>query len=489
MNSRPAAAASARRRPGPRRGDERHDGEPPGQPPTRRRAPATVATIKTAVRRQKMPSALALAEEEHHERPELERQLEARVRAPCAADRWGARSRTPSVQSGNGARRNRARRRAAGRRSPSPTPMKCTGSPVFAAIADQDAAARGAVELGHDEPGHPRLVAKTSTWFSAFWPVVASSVNSTACGARRIVLADHADDLRELGHQLRLVLQPPGGVDEQHVGAGFAAPPPARRRRAPPRRSRARARSPARRRARPRSSAARSRRRETCRRPRASRSCLRAEASGELADGGGLAGAVDADHQDHEGRLRGVDRKRHGHRRQHLLDLCRRARRAPPPALISLSSRSCASASAMRAACRCRGRPGSAGPRARRGVAAVEPSLGEDVGDAGGELAATTARARVFSRSNQLCCGGWRSRRRASADAGAIGCRWFRRNGARSAVPAHTRSGPPRRAAPAPAGRRSAVVRAEQPAEEPAFVRCHYAGSCLQPTSSRCDRR
>ena len=84
----------------------------------------------------------------------------------------------------------------------------------------QDAALRGAVELGHDEPGdagHRRGTSRPGT--SAFWPVVASSTSSTACGAVGIDLFQHAHDLLELGHQLGLVLQPPGGVDEQHVGA------------------------------------------------------------------------------------------------------------------------------------------------------------------------------------------------------------------------------------------------------------------------------
>ncbi|MGY3107184.1 hypothetical protein ACVWW7_003811 [Bradyrhizobium sp. LM6.9] len=43
----------------------------------------------------------------------------------------------------------------------------------------------------------------------------------------------------------------------------------------------------------------------------------------EFSDGGGLAGAVDADHEDDEGLLAGVDLERLRHRRQHLLDLDR----------------------------------------------------------------------------------------------------------------------------------------------------------------------
>ena len=49
----------------------------------------------------------------------------------------------------------------------------------------------------------------------------------------------------------------------------------------------------------------------------------------ELADGGGLAGAVDADHEDHE-RLAAADRERLRHRRHDLLDLG-----APAPAFTS----------------------------------------------------------------------------------------------------------------------------------------------------------
>ena len=43
---------------------------------------------------------------------------------------------------------------------PSPTPMKCTGRPKFVGDRDQDAAARGAVELGHHQPGDARGLAE-----------------------------------------------------------------------------------------------------------------------------------------------------------------------------------------------------------------------------------------------------------------------------------------------------------------------------------------
>ena len=47
----------------------------------------------------------------------------------------------------------------------------------------------------------------------------------------------------------------------------------------------------------------------------------RGELGGQLADGRGLAGAVDADDEDDMRLVREVELQRHGDRRQHLLDL------------------------------------------------------------------------------------------------------------------------------------------------------------------------
>ncbi len=52
-----------------------------------------------------------------------------------------------------------------------------------------------------------------------FWPVVASMVSSTSCGAPSSLLADHAVDLAQLLHQVVLGVQPPGGIDDDHVAA------------------------------------------------------------------------------------------------------------------------------------------------------------------------------------------------------------------------------------------------------------------------------
>ena len=185
-----------------------------------------------------------------------------------------------------------------------------------------------------------------------------------------VELFQHADDLGELGHQIGLVVQPAGGVDQQQsrhlsVLARLAA----RRRRGrrhprPLRRER-----PARRCARPRSPAARRRRPGRCRRRRASRPCRSRDRNArKLADGGGLAAAVDAD-DEHDMRRARRDRARGlRHRLQHAGDrsgedlayffLARSRGRdarvpAPPPASPPWRDRD---------------RPRSARPRVRRGL-------------------------------------------------------------------------------------------------------------------------
>ena len=65
----------------------------------------------------------------------------------------------------------------------SPTPIAWTGSRNRSAIGDKDAALGGAVELGHDEAGDAGRFREDFDLARAFWPVVASSTSSTACGA------------------------------------------------------------------------------------------------------------------------------------------------------------------------------------------------------------------------------------------------------------------------------------------------------------------
>ena len=102
---------------------------------------------------------------------------------------------------------------------PSPTPMKCTGSRCFSASATRMPPRAVPSSLVITSPVTPAILLKISTCDSAFCPAVASSTSSTACGAVGVELPDHANDLFELVHQLGLVLQPAGGVDQQHVDA------------------------------------------------------------------------------------------------------------------------------------------------------------------------------------------------------------------------------------------------------------------------------
>ena len=194
-----------------------------------------------------------VGDEEGDQRPHLDQQFDALVHA----------SSSPAMA--------RAKASASkGCRSPicSPTPIACTGRFEFLGDGDENAAARGAVELGHDEAGDARDLGEDSACAKAFCPVVASSTRSTAWGADAIQLLDDPDDLVEFGHQIGLVLQPAGRVDEQDVGAvggGLRHGVEGQARGIGPRRAR---RSWWRRCARPTRSAARWPRRERCRRRR-----------------------------------------------------------------------------------------------------------------------------------------------------------------------------------------------------------------------------
>ncbi len=68
-------------------------------------------------------------------------------------------------------------------------------------------------------PVHFTVFLNFSAWAIAFWPLVASSTSSTSCGAPSICLADDAVDLLQLAHQVRLRVQPAGGVHDQDVEA------------------------------------------------------------------------------------------------------------------------------------------------------------------------------------------------------------------------------------------------------------------------------
>ena len=82
---------------------------------------------------------------------------------------------------------------------------------------DQDAAAGGAVELGHDEPGHSRALAEHLNLGKRV--LTGSGVEHEQDVVRRfgVEAAEDAADFRQLLHQVRLVLQAAGGVDDQYV--------------------------------------------------------------------------------------------------------------------------------------------------------------------------------------------------------------------------------------------------------------------------------
>ena len=115
--------------------------------------------------------------------------------------------------------------------------------------------------------------------------------------------------------RLLLRVQAAGGVDEQHVGPRACGRLQASKTTAPGSAPRCRCTISHADALAPRLRAARPRPRGTCRPRRARPSCpRRCSASGELGDRGGLARAVDADHEDHERALRFVDHQRPAHR-------------------------------------------------------------------------------------------------------------------------------------------------------------------------------
>src|SRR4029079_19810304 len=87
----------------------------------------------------------------------------------------------------------------------------------------KSAAPRGAVELGDDEAGHARDLLEHLDLGERILPRggVEHEQHAVRCGL--VELFQNAHDLGELRHQIALVLQPPGGVDQEHIlafGAG-----------------------------------------------------------------------------------------------------------------------------------------------------------------------------------------------------------------------------------------------------------------------------
>src|ERR1700747_2271812 len=190
---------------------------------------------------------------------------------------------------------------------------------VFRRNGNQDAAARGAVELGHDKPGDAGDVAKDLDLGERILPdrcVEHQQNGMRHCG---VDLLHHAHDLLQLVHQHRLVLRAAGGVDEQHVY--FLAPRLRERVENEPggvgtrsARDHQRAAAPT-----PDVELVDGGRAEGIAGGEHHRAALGAELGGELADGRSLARAVDADDEGDE-RPSCADQERLGHRDEDLLD-------------------------------------------------------------------------------------------------------------------------------------------------------------------------
>ena len=82
----------------------------------------------------------------------------------------------------------------------------------------ENAAARGAVELGHGEAGDARDFVEYLDLRERVLPDGRVEHEQHRVRRGRVELLHHAHDLFELLHQHRLVLQAAGGVDDQHVG-------------------------------------------------------------------------------------------------------------------------------------------------------------------------------------------------------------------------------------------------------------------------------
>ena len=104
--------------------------------------------------------------------------------------------------------------------TPSPTPMACTGRPNFSVRATTTPPRAVPSNLVTIKPLTSVTSWKASTWPWAFWPTVPS--RPAVVGCRRILFGDHAVDFGQFVHQFALVLQPPSGVDKQHVDRRLA---------------------------------------------------------------------------------------------------------------------------------------------------------------------------------------------------------------------------------------------------------------------------
>src|SRR5579883_418405 len=92
----------------------------------------------------------------------------------------------------------------------------------FLGYGDENSAARSPVELGHDEARHSGAAAENLDLRQRILSDRRVEHEENGVRGRRIELLHYAHDLFEFGHQLGSVLQPPGRVHDQNVGARLA---------------------------------------------------------------------------------------------------------------------------------------------------------------------------------------------------------------------------------------------------------------------------
>ena len=82
----------------------------------------------------------------------------------------------------------------------------------------EDTAARGAVELGHHQPGHADRFFENLDLRQSVLPDGGVKDEQHRMRRRGVDFLDDADDLLQFFHQFGAVLQPAGGIDQQNVG-------------------------------------------------------------------------------------------------------------------------------------------------------------------------------------------------------------------------------------------------------------------------------
>src|ERR1700730_16114199 len=184
--------------------------------------------------------------------------------------------------------------------------MKCTGSANFAAMATRMPPRALPSSLVMTSPVTPAMLRNTSTWESAFCPTVASSTSRTACGAVGSIFFITRTIFSSSSISTALFCRRPAVSTSS---TSISSP------RASVSASKARAAASA-----PDLELIDRRRPERIAGGEHHRAALGVESGRELADGRGLAGAVDADDEHDEG-LGLSDRQRLRHRRKDLLHL------------------------------------------------------------------------------------------------------------------------------------------------------------------------